>query len=93
MRCGAWCHVLDEAVPGTAALPAGLLPGNAYRELAVGTATGGRVGLRHLLSTAPFDKETGWHRHGWHYVVVPVTDGTLLLELPGGQTCDQQQER
>jgi quercetin dioxygenase-like cupin family protein len=30
--------------------------------------------------------ETGWHRHGWLYVVVPVTDGTLLLELPGGGT-------
>ncbi len=30
--------------------------------------------------------ETGWHRHGMNYVVVPVTDGTLLLELPGGQT-------
>jgi quercetin dioxygenase-like cupin family protein len=30
--------------------------------------------------------ETGWHRHGWLYVVVPVTDGRLLLELPGGET-------
>lgn len=30
--------------------------------------------------------ETGWHRHGMAYVVVPVNDGTLLLELPGGQT-------
>ncbi|HYZ33320.1 MAG TPA: cupin domain-containing protein [Crenalkalicoccus sp.] len=30
--------------------------------------------------------ETGWHRHGFHYVVVPVTDGSLLLELPGGGT-------
>ncbi|WP_372621017.1 cupin domain-containing protein [Falsiroseomonas sp.] len=30
--------------------------------------------------------ETGWHRHGMAYVVVPVTDGTLLLELPGGDT-------
>lgn len=30
--------------------------------------------------------ETGWHRHGWLYVVVPVTDGTLLLELPEGKT-------
>jgi quercetin dioxygenase-like cupin family protein len=29
--------------------------------------------------------ETGWHRHGWLYVVVPVTDGTLLVELPDGQ--------
>jgi beta-alanine degradation protein BauB len=30
--------------------------------------------------------ETGWHRHGWLYVVVPVTDGTLLVELPGDTT-------
>jgi quercetin dioxygenase-like cupin family protein len=30
--------------------------------------------------------ETGWHRHGMAYVVVPVTDGTLLLEMPGGVT-------
>lgn len=30
--------------------------------------------------------ETGWHRHGYGYVVVPVTDGSLLLELPGGAT-------
>lgn len=28
--------------------------------------------------------ETGWHRHGWLYAVVPLTDGTLLLELPDG---------
>ena len=30
--------------------------------------------------------ETGWHRHGFAYVIVPITDGTLLLELPGGGT-------
>lgn len=30
--------------------------------------------------------ETGWHRHGMAYVVVPVNDGTLLVELPDGQT-------
>ena len=24
--------------------------------------------------------ETGWHRHGMAYVVVPVSDGCLLLE-------------
>ena len=28
--------------------------------------------------------ETGWHRHGFLYVVVPVTDGSLLIELPDG---------
>lgn len=28
--------------------------------------------------------ETGWHRHGMDYVVVPMTTGQLLLEEPGG---------
>jgi quercetin dioxygenase-like cupin family protein len=34
--------------------------------------------------------ETGWHMHGMAYVVTPVTDGTLLLELPGGATATAQ---
>jgi len=28
--------------------------------------------------------ETGWHRHGHDYVVVPMTSGVLLLETPDG---------
>ena len=28
--------------------------------------------------------ETGWHRHGYDYVVVPMTTGKLLLEEQGG---------
>ena len=28
--------------------------------------------------------ETGWHRHEHDYVVVPMLDGKLLLEEPGG---------
>lgn len=28
--------------------------------------------------------ETGWHRHGHDYVVVPQTTGALLLETPEG---------
>ena len=28
--------------------------------------------------------ETGWHTHGYNYVVVPLTDGELLLETPEG---------
>lgn len=28
--------------------------------------------------------ETGWHRHGMDYVVVPVTTGKLLLETKQG---------
>ena len=30
------------------------------------------------------DAETGWHRHGHDYVVVPLTTGALKLEEPGG---------
>jgi len=28
--------------------------------------------------------ETGWHRHGYDYVVCPTTDGKLLLETSTG---------
>jgi len=28
--------------------------------------------------------ETGWHRHGFDYVVVPMLDGKLLLEEAAG---------
>jgi quercetin dioxygenase-like cupin family protein len=29
--------------------------------------------------------ETGWHRHGMDYVVVPMTTGELMLETPQGE--------
>jgi quercetin dioxygenase-like cupin family protein len=38
----------------------------------------------------PPGSETGFHRHGWFYVVVPVTDGTLLLEMGDGSTAHAQ---
>ena len=33
----------------------------------------------------PPGAETGWHRHGHDYVIVPLCDGQLVLDLPGGQ--------
>ncbi len=30
--------------------------------------------------------ETGFHRHGLYYIVVPVTDGEVLLEMGDGST-------
>lgn len=30
--------------------------------------------------------ETGWHIHGHDYAVVPLTDGELLIEDPGGSS-------
>jgi mannose-6-phosphate isomerase-like protein (cupin superfamily) len=64
----------------------GLLPGNAYRELAVGAATEGRVGLRHLLSTEPFRRETGWHWHDMDVHAVFVIRGHITFryrDVPG----------
>ena len=29
--------------------------------------------------------ETGWHRHGYDYIVVPQTTGKLLLETESGE--------
>lgn len=37
--------------------------------------------------------ETGWHRHGHDYVIVPLTDGTLGLDLPGGQQMEAKLTR
>ena len=34
--------------------------------------------------------ETGWHRHGMDYVVVPIADGPVLLEQPDGSTVTLQ---
>lgn len=33
----------------------------------------------------PPGAETGWHRHGHDYVVVPLTNGALRLETPEGE--------
>lgn len=30
--------------------------------------------------------ETGWHRHGFDYVITTLTDCHMLLEEPGGGT-------
>ena len=30
--------------------------------------------------------ETGWHKHGFDYIVVPGMDGNLLLEAEGGES-------
>jgi len=30
------------------------------------------------------EAETGWHRHGHDYVIVPLRTGKLLLEQPDG---------
>jgi len=33
----------------------------------------------------PPNSETGWHRHNYDYVVVPLSDGVLTLESEQGE--------
>ncbi|MEC9247646.1 MAG: cupin domain-containing protein [Pseudomonadota bacterium] len=35
--------------------------------------------------TFPPNSETGWHRHNYDYVVVPLSDGSLSLESSEGE--------
>lgn len=35
---------------------------------------------------------TGWHRHGFDYVVVPLFDGTLEIDLGGGERVTAQMQ-
>jgi len=37
----------------------------------------------------PPGAETGWHRHSYDYVVVPMTGGELLMETPEGNRAAQ----
>jgi quercetin dioxygenase-like cupin family protein len=33
--------------------------------------------------------ETGWHRHGYDYIVIPETNGKLLLESDDGESLSE----
>ncbi len=33
---------------------------------------------------------TGWHKHGMDYVVTPMLDGILHIELPDGKTMEAE---
>ena len=61
----------------------GPLAGNEYRELSVGAASGGRLGIRHLRATRPFDSATGWHWHDMELHVVYVLKGHLCYRFEG----------
>ena len=41
---------------------------------------------------APGDN-TGWHRHGMDYVVVPLMDGKVRLKLPGGEEAEAEMKK
>lgn len=54
------------------------------RPQAVATVKIDEPGVRVIEYRFAPGAETGWHVHGHDYVVVPLLDGALLLEEPGG---------
>ena len=56
----------------------------AAREKVVVTVKIDEPHVRVIEYRFPPGAETGWHRHGYDYVVVPMLDGKLLLEEPDG---------
>lgn len=36
---------------------------------------------------------TGWHRHGFDYVVVPLFDGVLDIDIGGGERVQAQMQK
>ncbi len=75
--------VVVDALAAASFVSEGPLAGNEYRELSVGRATAGAVGMRHLRSTRPFDASTGWHWHDMDAHVVYVLKGHIVYRFEG----------
>ncbi|MFC7552772.1 hypothetical protein ACFQU7_11635 [Pseudoroseomonas wenyumeiae] len=58
------------------------------RPPATGTVQIDNEDMRVMRWDFPPGSETGWHRHGFAYAVVPLHAGTMLIELPEGRTMD-----
>jgi mannose-6-phosphate isomerase-like protein (cupin superfamily) len=54
-----------------------------YRDLGLASATGGRMGARHIRALGPFPKETGWHWHDMTGHVVYVLKGWISFRFEG----------
>jgi quercetin dioxygenase-like cupin family protein len=58
------------------------------RPPATGTLQIDNDDMRVMRWDFPPGAETGWHRHGFAYVVVPLQAGSMLIELPEGRTME-----
>jgi mannose-6-phosphate isomerase-like protein (cupin superfamily) len=54
-----------------------------YRDLGLASATGGRMGARHIRAFRPFPSETGWHWHDMTGHVVYVLRGWISFRYAG----------
>ena len=76
-------RIVVDTLDDKAFVAEGLLGGNEYRELAVGSVTEGAVGMRHLRATAPFDQATGRHWHDMDVHIVYVLKGHITYRFEG----------
>jgi len=54
-----------------------------YRDLKLDSATGGRIGARHIRAIGPFEKATGWHWHDMSGHFVYVLRGWIAFRYAG----------
>ena len=76
-------RIVVDRLDDKAFVSEGLLGGNEYRELGVGSATAGAIGMRHLRSTEAFDRATGRHWHDMDVHVVYVLTGDITYRFDG----------
>ena len=56
---------------------------NEYRDLGLATASGGRIGAKHIRAIKPFEQPTGWHWHDMTGHFVYVLRGWIKFRFAG----------
>jgi mannose-6-phosphate isomerase-like protein (cupin superfamily) len=56
---------------------------NEYRDLGLSSATGGRIGAKHIRAIRPFEQPTGWHWHDMDGHFVVVLKGWITFRFAG----------
>ena len=56
---------------------------NEYRDLGLATASGGRIGAKHIRAIRPFEQPTGWHWHDMEGHFVVVLKGWITFRFAG----------
>src|SRR5437763_16451727 len=64
---------------------------NEYRDLGLATASGGRIGAKHIRAIKPFEQPTGWHWHDMtgHFVIVLKGWSTFRFAGVDGDVTDK----
>ena len=84
-------RALAESLSGLARVSApdahwnreGLRADSEYRDLGLGAATNGRIGVKHIRALQPMTAPTGWHWHDMTAHYVYVLRGTLTFRFAG----------